>query len=124
MARDTLDLRGVKCPLSWARAKVHLETLGPARRAAARERAALGGERAEPRGELVQAGAVEARAGAARIDERVAVVDAQVDGAQPRACSLRVRVAADHELLALDALDLAPLGAAAGEVARVPPLPA
>jgi tRNA 2-thiouridine synthesizing protein A len=27
MARDTLDLRGVKCPLSWARAKVHLETL-------------------------------------------------------------------------------------------------
>ncbi len=29
MARDTLDLRGVKCPLSWARAKVHLETLAP-----------------------------------------------------------------------------------------------
>ena len=27
MARDTLDLRGVKCPLSWARVKVHLETL-------------------------------------------------------------------------------------------------
>ncbi len=27
MAHDTLDLRGVKCPLSWARAKVHLETL-------------------------------------------------------------------------------------------------
>jgi TusA-related sulfurtransferase len=27
MARDTLDLRGVKCPLSWARAKVRLETL-------------------------------------------------------------------------------------------------
>ena len=27
MARDTLDLCGVKCPLSWARAKVHLETL-------------------------------------------------------------------------------------------------
>ncbi len=27
MARDTLDLRGVKCPLSWARAKVHLESL-------------------------------------------------------------------------------------------------
>ena len=27
MARDTLDLRGVKCPLSWARTKVHLETL-------------------------------------------------------------------------------------------------
>jgi tRNA 2-thiouridine synthesizing protein A len=27
MARETLDLRGVKCPLSWARAKVHLETL-------------------------------------------------------------------------------------------------
>ena len=27
MARDPLDLRGVKCPLSWARAKVHLETL-------------------------------------------------------------------------------------------------
>ena len=29
MARDTLDLRGVKCPLSWARTKVHLETLAP-----------------------------------------------------------------------------------------------
>ena len=27
MTRDTLDLRGVKCPLSWARAKVHLESL-------------------------------------------------------------------------------------------------
>ncbi|HJQ84292.1 MAG TPA: sulfurtransferase TusA family protein [Candidatus Binatia bacterium] len=27
MARETLDLRGVKCPLSWAKAKVHLETL-------------------------------------------------------------------------------------------------
>ena len=27
MARDTLDLRGVKCPLSWARAKVRLEAL-------------------------------------------------------------------------------------------------
>ena len=27
MARGTLDLRGVKCPLSWARAKVRLETL-------------------------------------------------------------------------------------------------
>src|SRR5204862_2627340 len=27
MARDTLDLRGVKCPLSWARAKVRLESL-------------------------------------------------------------------------------------------------
>src|SRR2546425_843701 len=100
----------------------HPVVLGPARRAAARERAALGGERAEPRGELVQALLVEARAGAARIDERVAVVDAQVDGAQPRARPLRVRVAADHELLALDALDLAPLGAAAAQVARVGPL--
>jgi len=29
MAHDTLDLRGVKCPLSWARAKVHLESLAP-----------------------------------------------------------------------------------------------
>jgi tRNA 2-thiouridine synthesizing protein A len=27
MARETLDLRGVRCPLSWARAKVRLETL-------------------------------------------------------------------------------------------------
>ena len=27
MARERLDLRGVKCPLSWARAKVRLETL-------------------------------------------------------------------------------------------------
>jgi len=27
--RATLDLRGVKCPLSWARAKVRLETLAP-----------------------------------------------------------------------------------------------
>ena len=26
--RLALDLRGVKCPLSWARAKVRLETLG------------------------------------------------------------------------------------------------
>jgi TusA-related sulfurtransferase len=26
-ARPTLDLRGVRCPLSWAKAKVHLETL-------------------------------------------------------------------------------------------------
>jgi TusA-related sulfurtransferase len=23
-----LDLRGVRCPLTWARARVHLETLG------------------------------------------------------------------------------------------------
>ncbi len=29
MTRARLDLRGVKCPLSWARAKVHLETLRP-----------------------------------------------------------------------------------------------
>src|SRR5437879_3038470 len=35
---------------------------------------------------------------------------------------LRVCVAADHVLLALDALDLAPLGAAAAQVARVGPL--
>ena len=27
MARETLDLRGVKCPLSWAKAKVRLETI-------------------------------------------------------------------------------------------------
>ena len=26
-ARPDLDLRGVKCPLSWAKAKVRLETL-------------------------------------------------------------------------------------------------
>ena len=26
--RAALDLRGVKCPLSWARARVRLETLG------------------------------------------------------------------------------------------------
>lgn len=26
-ARAILDLRGVKCPLSWAKAKVHLEGL-------------------------------------------------------------------------------------------------
>src|SRR5207249_5298088 len=89
---------------------------------AARERAALGGERAETRGELVQPRAVEAGAGAARIDERAVVVDAQVDGAQPHARPLRVGVAADHELLALDALDLAPLGAATAEVARLSPL--
>lgn len=25
--RETLDLRGVRCPLSWARAKVRLEAL-------------------------------------------------------------------------------------------------
>jgi len=25
--RDHLDLRGVKCPFNWARARVHLETL-------------------------------------------------------------------------------------------------
>src|SRR2546426_690252 len=135
MARDTLDLRGVKCPLSWARAKVRLESLaagqeadlahrpgahpgvlGSAGRTAARERAALGGERAEPRGELVQPRAVEAGAGAARVDELVAVVHAQVDGAEPRARPLGVGVAADHELLALDALDLAPLRAAAAQV--------
>ena len=27
MVRETLDLRGVRCPLSWARAKVRLESL-------------------------------------------------------------------------------------------------
>ncbi len=27
MGRETLDLRGVRCPLSWARAKVRLEAL-------------------------------------------------------------------------------------------------
>jgi tRNA 2-thiouridine synthesizing protein A len=27
MARETLDLRGVPCPLSWAKAKVRLEGL-------------------------------------------------------------------------------------------------
>jgi tRNA 2-thiouridine synthesizing protein A len=27
MAPETLDLRGVKCPLSWAKAKVRLETV-------------------------------------------------------------------------------------------------
>jgi len=26
---DSLDLRGVRCPLSWAKAKVYLETLPP-----------------------------------------------------------------------------------------------
>ena len=29
MDRETLDLRGIKCPLSWAKAKVHLETMQP-----------------------------------------------------------------------------------------------
>lgn len=28
-AGQTLDLRGVKCPLNWARAKVRLEQLAP-----------------------------------------------------------------------------------------------
>ena len=27
--QSTLDLRGVRCPLSWAKAKVHLEGLSP-----------------------------------------------------------------------------------------------
>jgi tRNA 2-thiouridine synthesizing protein A len=27
MRRDALDLRGVPCPLSWAKAKVRLETM-------------------------------------------------------------------------------------------------
>src|SRR5689334_4060671 len=27
VSRETLDLRGVRCPLSWARAKVRLETM-------------------------------------------------------------------------------------------------
>ena len=27
MARETLDLRGVRCPLSWARARVRIETM-------------------------------------------------------------------------------------------------
>jgi tRNA 2-thiouridine synthesizing protein A len=27
VSRETLDLRGVKCPLSWARAKVRLEAM-------------------------------------------------------------------------------------------------
>ena len=27
MARERLDLRGVKCPLSWAHARVRLETM-------------------------------------------------------------------------------------------------
>lgn len=27
MARERLDLRGVKCPLSWARARVRLEAM-------------------------------------------------------------------------------------------------
>jgi TusA-related sulfurtransferase len=27
--RELLDLRGVRCPLSWARARVRLETLAP-----------------------------------------------------------------------------------------------
>ena len=96
--------------------------LGPARRAAARERAALGDERAEAGGELVQARAVEARTGAACVDEIVAVVDSQVDGAEKRARALRIRVAADHEFLPPDALDLAPFHAAPGQVARVGPL--
>jgi len=27
MARETLDLRGVRCPLSWAKARVRLESM-------------------------------------------------------------------------------------------------
>ena len=27
MAREQLDLRGVKCPLSWAHARIRLETM-------------------------------------------------------------------------------------------------
>jgi len=27
VARESLDLRGVRCPLSWAKAKVHLERM-------------------------------------------------------------------------------------------------
>jgi tRNA 2-thiouridine synthesizing protein A len=27
VSRETLDLRGVRCPLSWAKAKVHLESV-------------------------------------------------------------------------------------------------
>src|SRR5216684_2123589 len=47
--------------------RAHPVVLGPARRIAVREGAALGGERAEPRDELGQARAVEPRAGAARV---------------------------------------------------------
>jgi TusA-related sulfurtransferase len=28
VARETFDLRGVRCPLSWAKAKVRLEAMG------------------------------------------------------------------------------------------------
>jgi tRNA 2-thiouridine synthesizing protein A len=27
VGRETLDLRGIRCPLSWARARVRLETM-------------------------------------------------------------------------------------------------
>ena len=66
-----------------------------------------------------QGGLVEAGADLAGIDEAVTVVDPHVQRAEPPARALRLRPAADDELLAEVALDLQPLARASADVAAV-----
>src|SRR6202012_4298330 len=77
----------------------------------------VGGQRVVQAG---QRGPVEAGADLAGVAEQaVVVVVAEQQGAEPDAGALRVGVAADDELLAVQALELQPVAAAPGLVARV-----
>src|SRR5262245_15445217 len=79
--------------------RAHPVVLESARRITARERTRVGYERREMAGEVAQVARVETRTRLADVDEIPLVVDAEVDGAQMRARTLRRGVAADHEFL-------------------------
>src|SRR6185295_18968224 len=76
-------------------------------------------QRLQPVPHLPQRRLVESRADLAHVDEAIALVDAQVQRAEPAARALRVGPAAHDELLAQVALDLEPLARAATRVAAL-----
>ena len=92
-------------------------------RAVRRERGGAPLEPAQARAQALEGGVVEAGADAAGVDETaVAVVHAEEQRAKLGARTLRVGIAADHELLPGHALHLEPRRSPAGRVGRVPPL--
>jgi hypothetical protein len=90
-------------------------------RRTARERARARLERVEPRAHSRACDVVKPVPTFTGVPERPVVVDADQQGAETGAPSVRLREAADHHLLPLHALHLEPGARAAARVRRVPP---
>src|SRR5262249_6415353 len=86
------------------------------------ERARLLLELAQPLLEIAEHPVVEAGADLAGVDEAAVVVDAPEQRTDPDARALRLGVAADHDLLLLETLDLEPVGTARAAIRRIAPL--